>query len=381
MDRRRFLKQTSLAGTGLLALPAMAYPGNIFRNFNLSEQPAEIQKTWMDLKFGLYIHFGINTYYDKEWSDGMLDPYRFDPGLPDTDNWCQTARDAGMKYVVLVAKHHDGFCLWPSRHSDYTVARSQYTRDIIAAITSSAEKFGLKVGLSYSLWDRHMSDFIADDWEFISFIKNQLTELLTNYGPLVELRFDGFWNRQQSGWSTKPEEIAGGNPASGNEPETMAREELDTRNEEFIYAWRMEGAYRWQMDYLYNYIKSLQPDCIVLNNSGSSYPGVPLFPVDARTGERYTNTDANRQIWPWTGKNVFVPLQIETTMSTQGNQRFPQGNWFWHAWDHSVLTDEEVMALMKNAAALNANLLLNIGPDKRGRLRPEDIRTLSEIGK
>jgi alpha-L-fucosidase len=277
-----------------------------------------------------------------------------------------------MKYIILVVKHHDGFCLWPSSQTDYTVARSQYNRDIVGALANSAQKFGLKLGLYYSLWDQHMDQHISDEWGYIDFIMLQLEELLTGYGPLVELWFDGFWRRQQSGWTKLSDEV---------ENRDISLEERFQRDADFIDAWRMEGAYRWQMDHMYHYIKSLQPDCLVLNNSTGSYPGVPLFPVDARTGERYTDIEGDKKLWNWMGKDTYIPLQIETTMSTKGNQRFPEGNWFWHDWDHSALSVEEIWDYQAIAEKMQANLVLNVGPDPNGELRPEDVKVLTDIKK
>ena len=343
---------------------------SLFPKFNFEVTPSAVQKSWMDLGFGMFIHFGVNTYYDKEWSDGTLDPYRVNPAGLNTMDWCRIALEAGMKYIVIVCKHHDGFCLWPSKYTDYTIARSQYTRDFIASLVNSCDKSGLKVGFYYSLWDQHQTYINDDDWHMLGFIKNQIEELLTMYGPIVELWFDGFWKRQQSGWTKISEDQAGD---EGNIPDSRERDE------NFINAWRMEGAYRWQMDHLYNFVKSIQPDCLVMNNSTSSYKGVPLFPVDARTGERYINLENDRKIWNWLGKDIYMPLQIETTMSTQGNQRFPSGNWYWHDWDHSVLTKEEVLDHLEKAKAAQANLLLNVGPDYLGKLRPEDEELLRNL--
>jgi alpha-L-fucosidase len=372
MDRRKFLRNAGLSGAGLFTLPHRKPfdPFSLFPSFNASQEPSILQKEWMDMGFGMFIHFGINTYYDKEWSEGNYDPYRINPTALSTDEWCRIAQAAGMKYIVIVAKHHDGFCLWPSRFSDYNISRSRYSRDILAALSNSAAKYGLKLGFYYSLWDRHVSETMTREWEYIDFIENQLTELLTNYGPIVEIWLDGFWQRQQSGWEKKPEV---------NKDTEISSEELIRRDQDFIDAWRMEGAYRWQMDHLYNFMKSLQPGCFVMNNSTSSYPGVPLFPVDVRTGERYVNFKEDRKIWTWLGQQVFVPLQIEITMSTKGNQQSPEGNWFWHEWDNSVLPKEQVKQHLNFARKHNANLLLNVGPGPDGRLREEDKAVLTAL--
>ena len=371
-DRRSFLKKAGIAGAGLFSSPLLhnTFGKTAFPAFNFQSEPSPLQRSWMDLQFGMFIHFGINTYYDKEWSDGTLDPYRLNPSRLNTMQWCRTAKEAGMKYIVLVCKHHDGFCLWPSKYTDYTVSRSQFARDIVASLVNSCEKTGLKVGFYYSLWDQHESIINNDDWHIMGFIKNQLEELLTNYGPVVELWFDGFWKRQLSGWTQK---------AGSVEAEGAKTVDSKKRDEDFINAWRMEGAYRWQIDHIYNFVKSMQPDCLVMNNSTDSYKGVPLFPVDARNGDRYIDIENDRKIWSWLGKDVYMPLQIETTMSTKGNQRFPSGNWFWHEWDHSVLSKEEVIDYLGKAKASNANLLLNVGPNNLGVLREEDEQILQNL--
>lgn len=372
IDRRRFLKKAGTSGVGILSLPPFhpVNPLSIFPSFNFSQEPSNLQKAWMRMGFGMFIHFGINTYYDKELSNGTFDPYRVNPVGLDTDEWCRVAKSAGMKYMIIVAKHHDGFCLWPSQYTDYTISRSKYNRDILSALSNSSTKFGLKLGFYYSLWDQHEGSAAMDEWGFIKFIKNQLTELLTHYGPIVAIWFDGFWQRQQSGWEKK----------SGDElDKEITEEERKQRDENFINAWRMEGAYRWQMDHLYNFIKSLQTGCLVLNSSTATYPGVPLFPVDVRTGERYVNFQYDRKVWNWLGKKTYVPLQIETTLSTRGNQQFPNGNWFWHEWDHSVLKKEEIEQYRKFAKDQGANLVLNVGPGPDGKLRNEDETVLSML--
>jgi alpha-L-fucosidase len=377
-NRRNFLKNTGL-GLATSMLPSFPVLASGVENsyqttsngitFDPKAEPTEAQRKWMDLNFGMFVHFGINTYYDTEWSDGTLDPVKFNPTELDTDQWCRVAKEAGMKYIVLITKHHDGFCLWPSKYTDYSVKVSPYKGDLLGELVKSAHKYDLKIGLYYSLWDRHEKSHDTDDWAYVDFMKKQIKELLTNYGPIVELWFDGFWKKQKSGWTSK-KEIIGEHVESGG---------VVTRAEEFIEAWRMEGAYRWQMDHLYQYIKSLQPDCLVMNNSTTSYPGVPLHPVDIRSGEKYTDPTPDKKVWRWNGGEVYMPMQIETTMSTKGNEQFPSGNWFWHEWDHSAASREQIQKWLETANQMNANLLLNVGPMANGKLRPEDVEVLGSL--
>ena len=371
-NRRNFIK-TAGALAALPAINCMAGMPNIATTIPQSEhqqaQPSAAQKAWMDLGFGMFIHWGVNTYYDTEWSDGTLDISVINPSRLDTDHWCRVAKNAGMKYIVPVTKHHDGFCIWNTKYTRYSISHTPYKKDILAEIVNSANKHGLKVGIYYSSWDRHEKSHDENEWVYIEFMKNQLHELLTNYGSIVEVWFDGFWKKQQNGWKQPIGDDAGENIEAAKM----------LRDEEFIQAWRNEGAYRWQIDHVYQFIKSIQPDCLVMNNATTSYPGVPLHPVDIRSGEKYTNPVADRKVWTWLGRPKYFPLQIETTMSVKGNAQFPSGNWFWHEWDKSIATKEQVNQWRNTAAKMEANLLLNCGPDTNGQLRPEDVKVLGAL--
>lgn len=340
---------------------------------NPDVKPTKAQQDWMDLKFGMFIHFGINTYYDKEWSDGTLDLAAYNPTELDTDQWCRVAKEAGMNYIVLVTKHHDGFCLWPTKYTDYSVANTSNPTDVVGELARSAKKYGLKLGLYYSSWDRREKSHDEDEYRYVnSFMKGQLEELLTNYGEVCELWFDGFWKKQQSGWA-KPIKDDAGEKIAGT-PQS------NERDQNFIQAWRNEGAYRWQIDHIYQFIKELQPGCMVMNNSTSAYPGVPLLPVDVRSGEKYTKVNtSDRKVWDWLGKEVYLPMQIETTMSVKGNEKFPSGNWFWHEWDDSVVHKEKILDYLDIANSMQANLLLNCGVMDTGKLRPLDVEVLSQL--
>jgi alpha-L-fucosidase len=377
-SRREFIKNAGLAGASVFVSDINKLSGTPItfdKDINGQiVQPSAARKAWMDLGFGMFIHFGINTYYDTEWSDGTLDPEKFNPVSLDTDQWCRTAVNAGMKYIVVITKHHDGFCMWPTRYTEYSTSASPFKQDYLAMLVESADKYGLKTGLYYSLWDRHEKSHDIDEYAYVEFMKAQLNELLTGYGNIVELWFDGFWKKQQNGWEKELKDASGAI--------IRGSAEASARDERFINSWRNEGAYRWQMDHLYQYIKSIQPDCLVMNNSTTSYPGVPLHPVDIRSGEKYTSPDPDdRKVWKWLGKDIYLPMQIETTMSVKGDTTFPSGNWFWHEWDHSVVSPQQIRTYLATASAMNANLLLNCGPMADGCLRPEDIRVLESLNK
>lgn len=117
-------------------------------------EPNEFQLKQMKRKFGMFIHFGVNTFGNTEWSDGMIRAKSYQPETIDADSWAKTAYEAGMNFIILITKHHDGFCLWGTKYTDYCVRNSGNTTDVVAELSKACKKYGLKLGLYYSLWDR-----------------------------------------------------------------------------------------------------------------------------------------------------------------------------------------------------------------------------------
>lgn len=151
------------------------------------------QKNYVDLRFGMFIHYNMGTYHDQEWVTPGQDPLSFNPEHVNTDQWAQAAKSAGIKYTVLTTKHHDGFALWPTKYGNYNVMNSSYKKDIVRQYVDSMRAQGILPGLYFSIWDRQQgiekgSVSRAD----IEFIKGQLTELLTNYGEIPVLIIDGW---------------------------------------------------------------------------------------------------------------------------------------------------------------------------------------------
>jgi len=318
--------------------------------------PDKVQKKFQELKFGMFVHFGLNTFYSNESSDGDLPLYNFNPEIIDTNQWCMTAKNAGMNYILINAKSSDGFCNWPSKYSNYTVDNTPFKTDILSELINSAEKYGLKTGFSYSLYDGHVFIDQMNEDIYNEYIVNQVTELLSEYGPLVEIWFDGFWHRQNHGWK--------------------AENGFAVPMPQFLNSWRNEGAYRWKWDYLYSIVKNLQPETMVFNNPTRLFRGLPLFPVDGRAAEKGEDLEVDQPIWNWLGEDVYLPLQIETTLSQKGKKPFYDGNWFWDHSDKSVAKKWKIRQWLKNAGKLNANLVLNVGPMANGKLRPEDEKVL-----
>ncbi len=156
-------------------------------------EPGALQREFIGRGYGMFIHFGINTFNETEWSYGKLPVESYNPTALDCDQWIRVAKEAGFRHVVLTTKHVDGFCLWDSALTDYDVGASPVKTDIVAEVAKACQKYGVKLGLYYSLWDTHEPTQANDMPRYVAYMKGQLTELLTRYGPVCELWFDAPW--------------------------------------------------------------------------------------------------------------------------------------------------------------------------------------------
>lgn len=312
---------------------------------NSTPGPSPAQRAWMDLGYGLFLHFGANTFAGTAWGDGKFPASGFAPTRLDPEQWAGMAAEAGMRYAVLTAKHHDGFCLWPTGLSEYSTANSPGAPDVVGRFAEAFRAAGLKVGLYYSLWDRNYPDY-EDDAAYAGYMRGQMTELLSGYGEIVELWFDGGWDKDHPTrqWAYDPAWES--DPASG-----------------------LCHGERWEWRRLYEHIHQLQPDCLVIKNSSSDWPGdVRYHPVDARTSEHYhfiweervREPRLNPYFTDENGKSVYLPLEFCTSITP---------GWFWNAGQgYSHPAPAAIADWHDSARAAGANLLLNIGPDMSGRL-------------
>lgn len=160
----------------------------------------------IDRKYGMFLHFGMNTYLNVEWSDGTALASTYAPPADMAEKaagWVKNAKRAGMRSIILTTKHHDGFCLWDSKYTEYDIANPTIENkvDIVKAVSDACHKEGVAFSVYYSLWDRHEPSYQKSDKRvYIQYMKNQLQELMTQYGTVHELWFDGAWDRKTEDW-------------------------------------------------------------------------------------------------------------------------------------------------------------------------------------
>jgi alpha-L-fucosidase len=282
---------------------------------------------WMALEYGMFIHFGPWTWTGT--GDGKYPAELVDAPQLDARAWARLAAESGMRYAVLTAKHIDGFCLWPSQHTAYSVASTPARRDWVAEFVEAFRAEGLKTGLYYALLDRHCP-FYEYDAQYAEYVRNQVQELLA-YGDALELWFDGAWDKDHP-----------------------------TRDWPHDPAWHpTPSGERWEWTRLYEHIHRLQPRCLVIQNSSSDRPGTPNYPpVDARTAEHFDFVWKEKLCTP--APHPTLPLEYCTTLTP---------GWFWQAnAGYSHASAETIAGWRLRARRERANLLLNVGPDTSGRI-------------
>jgi alpha-L-fucosidase len=321
-------------------------------------KPTKAQASWMKLGYGLFIHFGPGTIRGVSYGDGRFPAQKVVFEELNVAQWAGVAAEAGMKYAVLTSKHVDGFCLWPSKHTEYSVKNSPMKKDIVRLFVDEFKKAGLKTGLYYCLIDRNFKQFKNDD-VYNEYVRNQITELLTDYGDVLELWFDGAWVKDHP---------------TGDWP-------WDPNWEKYPNSGLKHGE-RWQWNDLYELVHKLQPDCLVLNNSSSDKPGaVKYHPVDVRTAERFDFISRGKICEPIIdpvftkadGQKVYLPLEYCDTLTP---------DWFWKKGnDHSHPSVATICDWYNRARRTQSNLLLNAGPDATGVIPDYNRRYLSEAAK
>jgi alpha-L-fucosidase len=288
-------------------------------------KPSPQQVEWQDLEMGAIIHFGPNTFLDREWGDGSADPKVFNPTEFDPEQWMLALQSAGIRYVVFVAKHHDGFCLWPTAQTDYSVKRSPWENghgDLVRRVEEAARKHGLKFGIYLSPWDRHEPRY-SNSAEYDKYYAAELDELVQGYGDLEEFWLDG----------------AGSAGHVYNFPRIL--EELRT----------------------------YQPNSLVFADVGLFEYG------DIRW---VGNEDG---IIPYENWNVIDRHGYLRWRPVEADTPLRKSHWFWHPNDESSLKSvPELLSIYEQTVGRGGQLVLGIAPDRRGLLPDTDVQRLKEFG-
>jgi alpha-L-fucosidase len=289
-------------------------------------KPSAQQVDWQDLEFGVILHFSTNTFLDREWGDGTADPAVFNPIGFDPDQWMKAIRDSGARYVVLVAKHHDGFCLWPTEQTSYSVKSSPWKGgkgDVVGDVARAARKYGLKFGVYLSPWDRHEPKY-KDSAAYDSYYQAELTELASNYGDLVEFWLDG----------------AG------------------------------SAGHVYNFEKIIETLRTYQPNTIVFADTGLFEYG------DAR----WVGNEDGRV--PYENWNVIDRHGYLRWRPVEADTPLRKNHWFWHPNDEASLKSlNELLTTYDETVGRGAQLMLGLAPDRRGLLPDSDVARLEELGK
>ena len=317
----------------------------------------EARQQFENAKFGLFIHWGVFSILgDAEWvmqnenikvKDYTRLMHFFNPTEFNAHDWVAMAKSAGMKYITLITRHHDGFSMWDTKYSDFNIMNTPYHKDVVKMIVDECHKQNMKIFLYYSLLDWRRDDYsywtgrtgqgtgrmVHGDWnDYIKFMENQLTELLTNYGKIDGIWFDGYWDQ------TAPEGAQDRTP-------------------------RID----WHLPEIYALIHKLQPACLIGNNHHLS----PLLGEDFQMFEKDL-PGQNKSGLSFQKPSDQLPLETCETMNN---------SWGFNIKDDHYKSVNTLIHYLVNAAGRSANFLLNVGPQPNGIIQEEFRDTLQQIGK
>lgn len=311
-------------------------------------KPNSAQQAMIDRGYGMFIHFGINTFNDTEWSDGSLPLESYRPTELDPEQWVRTAKLAGFRYVLLVTKHHDGFCLWDSKYTDYDVASSPVKTDVVKAVADACKKYGLQFAIYYSLWDRKEPAYKdKDPQKYIDYMRNQLTELFNNYGTIAEVWLDGGWDKAPTDWG---------------------------------------------IDQIYSLVKKYNPNCAlsvnhtIVNEEGKRNYTVPsdmtvdnkyffqYFPSDFRLWDPELAALSDQKQYIHQNQSYYLPFEHTICISKRLN-------WFEKSAPLPTRDLDELQELFYWCTDNDNCLVVNVPPDQSGRIREYVANTAIDLGK
>ena len=305
--------------------------------------PEPKQVEWQQMETYAFIHFGLNTFNDREWGYGDTDPKVFNPTNLDCDQWAQTLVKAGMKGVILTAKHHDGFCLWPFEGTEYSIKNSPWKNgkgNVVKELSEACKKYGLKFAVYLSPWDRHQANYGTP--EYLPYFYAQLHDLLTNYGPVFEVWFDGA--NGGDGWYGGAKDIR----------------TIDRKN-------------YYNYPRIYEMLDSIQPQAIIFSDGGpgcrwvgneKGFAGATNWSF-LRKGEVHPGYDKSYELqYGHPDGNQWVPAECDVSI---------RPGWFYHPEeDDRVKSPDQLVDLYYRSVGHNATLLLNFPVDRRGLIHPVD---------
>ncbi|MBI4907495.1 MAG: alpha-L-fucosidase [Acidobacteria bacterium] len=348
MNRRQF--SASLASS-LLPYPALAAPPAPF-----GPVPTARQLLWHELEVYAFLHFTINTFTDKEWGYGDESPSLFAPSAFDAGAILEALSAGGMKAVILTCKHHDGFCLWPTKTTAHSVRNSKWRDgrgDVVKEIAEAARRRGMKFGVYLSPWDRNNAHYATA--EYIRIYREQLRELLTQYGPIYEVWHDG---------------------ANGGDGFYGGKREKRTIDKRVYYDWPNT----WEM------VRKLQPNAVIFSDVGPDIRWVGNEKGFANETCWATFTPSARDGGP--AMPGLVKEKESPTGHRNGKQWLPaecdvsiRPGWFWHENQNPrVKQPRDLMDLYFKSVGRGASFLLNVPPDRRGLLHESDVASLKGFG-
>jgi len=311
--------------------------------------PTERQLRWHEMEFYGFLHFTVNTFTDKEWGYGDESEAVFNPTDFDADQIVKVAQAAGMKGLILTAKHHDGFCLWPSRYTEHSVKNSPWRNgkgDVVKEIAQACRRHGLKFGVYLSPWDRNHANYARP--EYLTYYRNQLRELLTNYGDIFTVWFDG---------ANGGDGFYGGAKEKRNIDNTTYYDWENTRKivRELMPMAVMFSDAGPDMRWVGNERGIAGDPCWATLNAANRYPGGTSAGLNS--GER-PGTD-------------WIPAECDVSI---------RPGWFYHAnEDARVKTPAQLLDIYYKSVGRGADLNLNLPPDRRGQIHDNDIASLREF--
>lgn len=332
----------------LLSIPVVACclsctSGKVLPPEPILPVPEPKQVEWQQMETYAFIHFGLNTFNDREWGYGDTDPKTFNPTNLDCEQWAQTLVKAGMKGVIFTAKHHDGFCLWPFEGTEYSIKNSPWKNgkgNVVKELSEACKKYGLKFAVYLSPWDRHQANYGTP--EYLPYFYAQLHDLLTNYGPVFEVWFDGA--NGGDGWYGGAKDIR----------------TIDRKN-------------YYNYPRIYEMLDSIQPQAIIFSDGGpgcrwvgneKGFAGATNWSF-LRKGEVHPGYDKSYELqYGHPDGNQWVPAECDVSI---------RPGWFYHPEeDDRVKSPDQLVDLYYRSVGHNATLLLNFPVDRRGLIHPVD---------